>query len=611
MGERYLRAGFQCIRLGLDPGTSGLNLAMECEIGQTPDDSGSWAQDASPHDHAAPGARRFLVQRILIVAAVAVLVTLTASTSTALAKLRVAGTTVTVSPAGVAPVSVTNPHRRTAKGKLTLTVGRFVAGSKAFRIPARTRRTVRVTLSSDAASALEQLGSMPARATAKAKGLGTARRALTLRSSQDGAPAEQPPGGGGGQEPAPQPAPEPAPAQPAWQSGRYYGTYSDNNADLAFDVTQEQLYTRPYDSFYVTAECPGSQYGSTSWAIEPVEARIGADGRFAAEGVYRPSPETAIDWKISGTISGTRVSDGEFSVSYTDSYGTPCSGASHFTARLDGAPPSRAVVAFAAGSKLRVGGGSVRVGEDGLAAIRLVNPSRKTVAGTLTLTRGGLRAGRKRFTIGPGGRGTVKVTLSTAARDAVSALGELRVTAAAKTRAGTTRRSVTLVDARSAGGGSPGSTPTPPPSPGGGGGGGGQDPGPAPAYRDGRWKGRDSTSTVFDVNVQNGRLWAGQYDTHGGESTCQNVTGSSPNPGDSSYSDRQAFTNLEASVASDGSFSGSGTDPGNGTSWSVSGSLAGERGSGKLEWSYTDWRGNPCQGSETFEIAWYGEYTVP
>ena len=72
----------------------------------------------------------------VVLAAVLLAVLLTPAVADA-AKLRIGAGAVTVSPEGVAAISVTNPNSSTAKGKLVLVSAFNVIGQKSFRIPAR------------------------------------------------------------------------------------------------------------------------------------------------------------------------------------------------------------------------------------------------------------------------------------------------------------------------------------------------------------------------------------------------------------------------------------------------------------------------------------------
>lgn len=127
--------------------------------------------------------------------------------------------------------------------------------------------------------------------------------------------------------------------QRSWQDGRYQGTYAENNVDLAFNVVGTRLFTGPFDGFYLTATCQnvdpdytGEQVYTDSSAIEPVEATIASNGDFYGEGQYFTEESPPMDWTIRGHISGGNVTNGEFSATYTDTFGNPCSGTTRFTA---------------------------------------------------------------------------------------------------------------------------------------------------------------------------------------------------------------------------------------------------------------------------------------
>jgi hypothetical protein len=247
------------------------------------------------------------------------------------AKVRIGGSAVNVSPSGVAPIKVTNPNRSAAKGKLSLVSAFTVIGSKSFRIPARSSRTVKVPLLASAFGALQQAGTLATKATATAKRKGTARKSLTLKAPG----AARSPGSGG--PPPSTPATDPVPAT---NDGRYQGTYGENNTNLSFNVHGNRVFTGPFDAFYIEATCTNqdpeytgpNQVYTDATAMEPVEAAVGPDGRFSGQGVYRPSPDMAKNWTLTGTLSGRRINDGQFSVNYTDYYGNPCTGVTRFTA---------------------------------------------------------------------------------------------------------------------------------------------------------------------------------------------------------------------------------------------------------------------------------------
>lgn len=244
--------------------------------------------------------------------------------------MKIGGGTVNVSSARVAAIGVANPNRSAAKGTLTLNWQGAAIGRRSFNIRARRLGQVKVTIAKGAYDIMRSNGSLKVSAVAKAKGKGTAKKSLTLTAA----------GSGGGDT-------TPAPAGPSapWDDGRYQGTYAENNVDLAFNIVGTRLYTGPFDAFYIDATCrnvdPGytgpNQVYTNAHAIEPVEAAIGGDGRFSGSGTYRPGPTTSIPWTISGRVSGKSVTDGAFSVNYTDGYGNPCSGTTRFTAAWYGA----------------------------------------------------------------------------------------------------------------------------------------------------------------------------------------------------------------------------------------------------------------------------------
>lgn len=241
------------------------------------------------------------------------------------AKVKVTGGIVRVDDDGVAAIKLANPNSKAAKGTLSLSSEGTRIGSQKFKIRARRSATVKVGLSLDALLVLAQGDDLPATASAKAKRNGTSRKSLLLTypgasnggGTNDGSGTD---GGtpSGGQQPATAP----------WADGRWQGTYSASNADLAFNVVGNRLYTGPFDSFYVESVC---EYNTDAIAMEPVEATIGPDGNFSGSGVYRPSATASVPWTISGHISGQRLT-GTLSVSYSDSFHGACSGRADFTA---------------------------------------------------------------------------------------------------------------------------------------------------------------------------------------------------------------------------------------------------------------------------------------
>lgn len=238
------------------------------------------------------------------------------------AKLKVGGQPAAVSPDGRVSISVANPNRRAAKGTLTLAARRGALASRRFRIPARRSKKVRLGLTVAGYNELQALGSMRVRAIAKARGLPATRKRVTLtipaRPGDDTSRSER--------------------------DGRYQGAYAENNADLAFNVVGSRLFTGPFDSFYLVATCRNADPAYTgpdqvyvnATAIEPVEATIGADGSFHGQGTYRTGSTPPISWEITGRATGRSISEGQFSATYTDAYGNPCTGVTRFTAQWYG-----------------------------------------------------------------------------------------------------------------------------------------------------------------------------------------------------------------------------------------------------------------------------------
>jgi hypothetical protein len=240
------------------------------------------------------------------------------------AKLRIGGGTLPVDDNGVAAIKLKNPNHSTAKGKLTLTSGGQSIGAHSFKIRARRSSTVKVPVTHvDALQILARGDGLRTKALAKAKGKGTARKNLVLY--YPGAAS-----GGGGSQPGGQQQ-QPPPQQPASQSidGRWQGTYATNNADLAFNIQGNRLYTGPFDAFYLEATCEA--YSPDATAFEPIEATISPNGDFHGSGTYRPSADLSMPWTISGHISG-RTMTGTFSSSYHSDFHGDCSGTTNFTA---------------------------------------------------------------------------------------------------------------------------------------------------------------------------------------------------------------------------------------------------------------------------------------
>ena len=242
------------------------------------------------------------------------------------AKLKIGGSPVAVSSSRVASIGITNPNRSAAKGTLALKWLGASVGKKTFLLPARATRKVKVKLIPDAYALLSETGELTVSAAATARGKGTSKRSLTLKSLGGGnstGGGGQLPGSGGGE-----------PVAPPWVDGRYQGTYAENNSNLAFNVVGNRVFTGPFDGFYIEAPCTDNWPRDTDTnVVEPVEATIAPDGSFSGSGVYRPSASTApISWTLTGRISGKSITDGAFSVSFVGDYGGQCNGTTRFTA---------------------------------------------------------------------------------------------------------------------------------------------------------------------------------------------------------------------------------------------------------------------------------------
>ena len=242
------------------------------------------------------------------------------------AKVRIGGGTLQVADDGSVAVQLTNPNRSRAKGKLTLVSGLTRIGSRSFSIRGHRSARPRVQLSQAALAVLANGGGVSATAYASAKGKGTSHKRVVLTypgaSSGGGGTTGGggSPGGGGS-------------SGQGWSDGRWQGTWETNNADLAFNVTGNRLYTGPFDAFYIDVPCDSN---TDATAMEPIEATIAPDGSFQGSGTYRPSATQSIPWTLSGHVSGQAMS-GTLSVDYTSDFHGHCSGSANFTAGWYGA----------------------------------------------------------------------------------------------------------------------------------------------------------------------------------------------------------------------------------------------------------------------------------
>ena len=240
------------------------------------------------------------------------------------AKLKVGGGPVAVGTDDIAKIKVVNRTGSVARGKVTLRALGGSVGSRRFTVRKRKSKNVAVPLTAAGSRLLQQSGSLKVQAVVTAKGMRKARKSITLVGA-----------GGGTQQGTTSPGgAQPGPSAP-WRGGRWQGTYFENGTDLAFNVRDTRLFTGPFDAFYLEATCQDSD-NTDATAMEPIEATISPDGRFFGQGQYRPGAGMVINWTVKGTIAGERITGGEFSATYTDYYGKPCSGTTRFTANWYG-----------------------------------------------------------------------------------------------------------------------------------------------------------------------------------------------------------------------------------------------------------------------------------
>jgi hypothetical protein len=130
-------------------------------------------------------------------------------------------------------------------------------------------------------------------------------------------------------------------------------------------------------------------------------------------------------------------------------------------------------------------------------------------------------------------------------------------------------------------------------------------PGPtAPAWAEGRWRGFYAENGVeLLFNVLGGRLYTGGFDDFFIQATC---AGGDPDP--------SAIAPVQASIAANGDFSGSGVySPGFGLQlpWQLSGHISGKSITGGTftVGPYTNTFGNSCGGTTHFTGQWIADYT--
>ena len=129
---------------------------------------------------------------------------------------------------------------------------------------------------------------------------------------------------------------------------------------------------------------------------------------------------------------------------------------------------------------------------------------------------------------------------------------------------------------------------------------------PAPAWSDGRWRGYYAESGAVELlfNVVGGRLYTGGFDSFFIHAAC---SGGSFDP--------SAISPVQASIASNGDFAGSGVySPGFGQQipWQLSGHISGKSITGGTftVGPYNDFFGNSCGGTAHFTGQWIADYTL-
>jgi hypothetical protein len=126
-----------------------------------------------------------------------------------------------------------------------------------------------------------------------------------------------------------------------------------------------------------------------------------------------------------------------------------------------------------------------------------------------------------------------------------------------------------------------------------------------PAWSDGRWAGHYAENAVdLRFNVLGGRLYTGAFDSFFIYADCGG-----------GYFDPSAIAPVQAPIASDGNFSGSGVyTPGFGLQlpWQLSGHIAGTSITGGVftVGPYTDTFGDTCAGTTHFTAQWFAGYTL-
>jgi hypothetical protein len=257
-----------------------------------------------------------------------------------------------------------------------------------------------------------------------------------------------------------------------------------------------------------------------------------------------------------------------------------------------------AVPAAAQAAKVKISGKAVTVGAKRVAAVKLTNPNRSSAKGTLTLKWQGVLAGARSFKIPARKSRKVKVKLRSDLFDLLTDRGKLKVKAAARAkRKGTARRTITLRVGKS---GSRGV--------GGGGSGGGGSQGSGQGWDDGRYQGRYEENAIdLAFNIVGRRFFTGPFDGFYITANCHDADGPQTD-----YTDSTVIEPVEAAIASNGDFEGSGVYNTGSIQipWAIAGHVQGTAVAGAFAVEYNDDYGNPCSGTTQFTGEWYGDYTL-
>jgi hypothetical protein len=135
----------------------------------------------------------------------------------------------------------------------------------------------------------------------------------------------------------------------------------------------------------------------------------------------------------------------------------------------------------------------------------------------------------------------------------------------------------------------------------------------AGGYLEGRYLGHWSgNSANLAFNVFGGRVYTGPFDYFYIDETCYNTNPNYTGP-DQVYHESDAIGPVQANIAPDGSFSGTGVyTPGFGQTvpWTLSGKVSGGTATGTFSVNYRNGYNDPCSGAASFTAQWYGDYTL-